>query len=62
MNPYFISYLSNYGSGAMVVNAATDQDARELAIKNGAWEDTLTLCKIDLTTHGVVAEVIPSGG
>lgn len=58
MKTWLVAYESNYGTGVVVVNADTAEEAVKLA--NVGWTPTVT--EIDTTRKGIVAEALPSGG
>lgn len=53
MKTYFIASDTNYDLYAHIVNAETEEEAREIAMKNGAW-DGCEITELDTQTPGLV--------
>lgn len=53
MKTYLISSDTNYGHIAQVVNTGSKEEAKKIALENGAWEDC-EVKEIDVKTKGMV--------
>lgn len=53
MEIYVIQYDTNYGTSVMIIKSSSELEAKEIALKNGAW-DNLDCHKLDDVNIGLI--------